>query len=37
MTKNQRLQALINRYKQETGEKVVDMEKVADWDGTAWE
>ena len=31
MTKNQQLQALINRYKQETGEKVVDMEMVADW------
>lgn len=31
MTKNQQLQALINRYKQETGEKVVDMERVADW------
>ncbi len=30
MTKNQQLQALINRYKQETGEKVVDMEMVAD-------
>lgn len=31
MTKNQQLQALISRYKQETGEKVVDLEKVADW------
>ena len=31
MTKNQQLQALINRYKQETGDKVVDMEMVADW------
>lgn len=31
MTKNQQLQALINRYKQETGEKIVDMEMVADW------
>lgn len=31
MTKNQQLQALINQYKQETGEKVVDMEMVADW------
>ena len=31
MTKNERLQALIHRYKEETGEKAVDMEKVADW------
>lgn len=31
MTKNERLQALIHRYKQETGEKAVDMEKIADW------
>ncbi len=31
MTKNERYQALIQRYKQETGEKVVDLDKVADW------
>jgi hypothetical protein len=31
MNKNERLQALIHRYKEETGEKAVDMEKVADW------
>jgi hypothetical protein len=31
MTKNERLQALIHRYKQETGEKAVDLEQVADW------
>ena len=31
MTKNERLQALIYRYKQETGEKAVDMERIADW------
>lgn len=31
MTKNEQLQALIYRYKQETGEKAVDMEQVADW------
>lgn len=31
MTKNERLQALIQLYKTETGEKSVDMEKVADW------
>lgn len=31
MTKNERLQALIQLYKTETGQKSVDMEKVADW------
>ncbi|MDD2690228.1 MAG: hypothetical protein PHX69_00405 [Simplicispira sp.] len=31
MTKNEQLQALIQRYKTETGEKSVDLERVADW------
>lgn len=31
MTRNEQLQALIQRYKSETGEKTVDMELVADW------
>jgi hypothetical protein len=31
MTKNERYQALIHRYKQETGEKAVDMDKIAEW------
>jgi hypothetical protein len=31
MTKNERLQALIQRYKVETGEKGVDLDKVVDW------
>lgn len=31
MTKNERLQALIHRYKQVTGETVVDMDKIAEW------
>lgn len=31
MTKNERFQAIIQRYKAETGEKSVDMERVADW------
>lgn len=31
MTKNEQLQALIQRYKQETGEKAVDMDQIADW------
>lgn len=31
MTKNEQLQALIQRYKTETGERSVDLERVADW------
>lgn len=31
MNKTERLQALIQLYKQEAGSKVVDMERVADW------
>lgn len=31
MTKNEQLQAMIHLYKQETGEKIIDMDKVADW------
>ena len=31
MTRNEQLQALIQRYKQETGQKAVDMEQIADW------
>lgn len=31
MNRNERLQAVIQRYKAETGEKVIDLEKVADW------
>lgn len=31
MTRNEKLQALIQRYKTETGNKTVDMEMVADW------
>ena len=31
MTKNERLQALIHRYKQVTGETAVDMDKIAEW------
>lgn len=31
MTRNEQLQALIQRYKAETGEKAVDMEMVTDW------
>ena len=31
MTRNEQLQALIQRYKEETGNKMVDLEQVADW------
>jgi len=31
VNRNEQLQALIQRYKAETGEKTVDMDKVADW------
>jgi hypothetical protein len=31
MNRNERYQALIQRYKQETGEKAIDLERVADW------
>jgi hypothetical protein len=31
VNRNEQLQALVQRYKAETGEKAVDMEKVADW------
>ncbi|MBH1979421.1 MAG: hypothetical protein I8H67_13805 [Comamonadaceae bacterium] len=31
MTRNEQLQALIQRYKEETGQKTVDMEAVAEW------
>lgn len=31
MNRNERLQALIQRYKAETGEKTIDMDRVADW------
>ena len=31
MTRNEQLQALIPRYKSETGEKAVNMEAVVDW------
>lgn len=31
MTRNEQLQALIQRYKSETGSKTVDMEDVAEW------
>jgi hypothetical protein len=31
MTKNEQLNALVDLYKQETREKIVDMDKVADW------
>ena len=31
MTRNEQLQALIQRYKEETGQKTVDMDAVAEW------
>ncbi len=31
MTRNEQLQALIQRYKEETGQKTVDMDAIADW------
>jgi hypothetical protein len=31
VTRNEQLQALIQRYKEETGQKTVDMEAVAEW------
>lgn len=31
MTRNEQLQALIKRYKAETGEKSIDLDRVADW------
>jgi hypothetical protein len=31
VTRNEQLQALIQRYKEETGSKAVDMEQIADW------
>jgi hypothetical protein len=31
MTRNEQLQALIQRYKAETAERTIDMDKVADW------
>lgn len=31
MTRNEQLQALIQRYKEETGNKIVDLDLVADW------
>ncbi|HJV60833.1 MAG TPA: hypothetical protein VJ743_07790 [Albitalea sp.] len=31
MNRNERLQAVMQRYKAETGEKVIDLDKVADW------
>lgn len=31
MTRNERLQALMQLYKTETGSKVIDMEQMADW------
>jgi hypothetical protein len=31
VNRNERLQTLIQRYKTETGEKALDMDKIADW------
>lgn len=31
MNRNEKLQGLIRLYKQESGEKIVDMDKIADW------